>query len=121
MGAQCLLPENAEVANAIGALAANLNVEVRVGVSQRYDPGRDMTLYIVHAPTGSRSTFSRDEALAYARSQAEEAALVEARRRGAAGAVRVTSRIERQSTTSENGITLDVGLAVVAEAEVRSS
>ena len=121
MGAQCLLPENAEVANAIGALAANLNVEVRVGVSQRYDPGRDMTLYIVHAPTGSRSTFSRDEALAYARSQAEEAALEEARRRGAAGAVRVTSRIERQSTTSENGITLDVGLAVVAEAEVRSS
>ncbi|MBR2832023.1 MAG: hypothetical protein IKE57_03745 [Oscillospiraceae bacterium] len=121
MGAECLLPENAEVANAIGALAADLNVEVRVAISQRYDPGRDMTLFIVHAPTGSSSTFNRNEALAYARSQAEEAALAEARRRGAAGEVRVTSRLERQTTAAENGQTLDVGLAVVGEAEVRSS
>ena len=119
LGAACLLPENAEVANAIGALAADLNATIRIPISQRYIPAADMTYYIVHAPTGSFKVNDRAEAIAKAKRAAQSAALSEARRRGAEGDVAVRAWVEHHTSDVDKGKQFDVGLTVLAEAEVR--
>ncbi len=116
--APCVLPDNAEVANAIGALKADLNAVARVGISERYifDEGRPF--YIVHAPKGSVRIDNLPEALEYAKKAAEEAAVEEARARGAKGDIKVSSHEEFMMVTSKIGTKVKLGRQIVAEAEV---
>ncbi|MCL2228160.1 MAG: hypothetical protein FWB97_11165, partial [Oscillospiraceae bacterium] len=70
LGAPCILPEHAEVANALGALKANIDVTVRVEVSQRLS-SQGRIFYIAHMPTGSMSFDTIEEAIAAAKPSAE--------------------------------------------------
>ena len=119
LGTPCVLPENAEVANAIGALQADLNAVVRVGISERYifDEGRPF--FIVHAPTGSRRILKLEDAMAFAKEEAEKAAVEEARARGASGDIKVSSHEEFIMVTSSTGTKVKLGRQIVATAEVR--
>lgn len=121
LGTKCILPENAEVANAIGALKAEMTAQVRVHISQRYNNMVGRSFYIVHAPAGSRRVESEEEAIAFARQAGEAAALAEARARGAAGEIRTRSRVEYMRATDKWGTEVGVGCTVVAEAEGHSS
>jgi hypothetical protein len=51
LGSGCILPENAEVANAIGALKADIDAVARVEINH-YMPLRGDAYYVVHAPSG---------------------------------------------------------------------
>ncbi len=88
------MPENAEVANAIGALRADIDAVVKVEISQHVTPGGN-TYYIVHAPSGSRKFENLDEALSTAKAASEEAAQKEARARGALGQLAVSPNIKK--------------------------
>ena len=118
LGAKCLLPDNAEVANAIGALSASLNAVVRVEITARFLPEKGGFIYIVHAPTGSRRVEEKEEAVAYAKAEGTKAAIAEARLRGATGEVRVTTRLEEKRAVSRSGVKVDFAHCVVTEAEV---
>jgi N-methylhydantoinase A/oxoprolinase/acetone carboxylase beta subunit len=117
LGTRCLLPEHAEVANALGALKADINVTVRVEISQRLAAGK--TYYIVHAPTGSRRFDDLDEAQAAAQDASAQAAEQEARSRGAKGRLDVNTYMRKHNVTSQWGTDVELGLAAVSEVAMR--
>jgi N-methylhydantoinase A/oxoprolinase/acetone carboxylase beta subunit len=115
---ECVLPEHAEVANALGALKAEINAVTRVEISQRLSSsGREY--YIVHSPAGSLRFDGLDEAIDAAKASSAEAALKEARLRGAAGSLEANTYIERHSAVSRWGSDVALGCAAVSEVAVR--
>ena len=116
--AEFLVPDNAEVANAIGALRADINAVVRVNISQRFNFEAGKSYYICHAPSGSRRFDDRDEATAFASREAGAAALREARSRGAAGELEVRCRVQKHQAVSKWGTGVDMGYTATAEVEV---
>ncbi|SHH87263.1 N-methylhydantoinase A/oxoprolinase/acetone carboxylase, beta subunit [Sporobacter termitidis DSM 10068] len=118
LGTEYILPENAEVANALGALKADINAVTKVEISKALS-SQGETYYVVHAPSGSSRFDSLDEALDAAKAASEEAALKEARARGALGELAVTTSVERHSTLSKWGTRVDLGCAALSEVTVR--
>ena len=72
----------------------------------------------MHAPKGSVRIDNLPEALGYAKKAAEEAAVEEARARGAKGDIKVSSHEEFLMVTSKIGTKVKLGREIVAEAEV---
>ena len=114
LGAKCVLPEHAEVANALGALKADINVIVEIKISQRLSSEAGI-YYIVHAPTGS-SRFSQEaDAVSAAKEAAAEAAVREARLRGASGDIKADTYLSKKKTASRWGSEVELGLKVIGE------
>ena len=118
LGAPYLLPENAEVANAIGALKADLSARIEVHITERFSNDLGRFIYIVHAPGGSVRLETREEAIELARKKGEAAALAEAKARGAKGNVSVRSWEFQKETEARTGERVRFGLSVFAEAKV---
>ena len=79
LNARLIIPEHAEVANAIGAVASEVVVRERAIVR----PG-ELSAYVVHTRAGKREFEKLDVALAAARAEAERLAVERASRSGAA-------------------------------------
>jgi N-methylhydantoinase A/oxoprolinase/acetone carboxylase beta subunit len=117
LGAQCVLPEHAEVANALGALKADINAIVRVEISQRPASSGE-TFYIVHSPTGSERFTDAEEAKKTALAAAEAAAMREARLRGGTGKLEANTYIQTRNTVSRWGMDVTLGAVAVSEVAV---
>ena len=118
LGAPYILPENAEVANAIGALKAELAATVEIHITERFSNDLGRFFYIVHAPSGSTRLETREEAVDLAKKEGEAAALAEARARGARGNIRVSSWEHQKVIRAKGGERVNFGLSVFAEAKV---
>ncbi len=118
LGTECVLPENAEVANALGALKADISTVARVEIFRKLTSS-GKTDFIVHAPSGSTRFDSLEEALELATAASEEAALKEARARGALGQLDVRTTVEHASTLSKWGTSVAIGCTAVSEVTVR--
>jgi N-methylhydantoinase A/oxoprolinase/acetone carboxylase beta subunit len=118
LGTKYILPENAEVANALGALKADINAVARVEISKALSSLGEI-YYVVHAPSGSRRFDSLDEALETAKAASEETALKEARARGALGELAVSTSVDKHSTLSKWGSAVELGCTAVSEVTVR--
>ena len=116
LNADYLLAENAEVANAIGALYAKVSSTARVNITERYSPEVGGFFYIVHDPEGSYRIEEKGEALRRARKAAEKAAEKEARARGATGYIVTDSHIEQMDTFDKWGVRAVLARVAVAEA-----
>ena len=114
IGAECILPEHAEVANALGALIADIYATRRVEISQALSSTGE-NYYLVHAPTGSTRFTDFDKALTAAQAAAEASAVKEARSRGAYGKLEINTYIDRHSVTSRDGASVSLGNAAVSE------
>lgn len=114
LGTECILPEHAGVANAVGALQAIVNTVVRVYITQMQEPGGE-TYYIAHLPEGSVRYSRLEEAVGASERAADRKAVEEARRRGAPEPVQSTVRTSRTMATSENGTVFSMGAFVEAE------
>ncbi len=118
LGAGCILPENAEVANALGALKADINTVARVEISQMLS-SEGRLYYLVHGPAGSARFDDLDEATAAAKAASEASALKEARSRGALGQLAVNTVIEERTAQSKWGSDVRLGRTAVSEVTVR--
>ena len=118
LGAEYVLAENAEVANAIGALYAKVSSTARVNITERYSPEIGGFFYIVHDPEGSYRVEQKSEALRLARKAAEKAAEKEARARGAEGHIVTDSHIEQMDTFDKWGVRAVLARVAVAEAHM---
>jgi N-methylhydantoinase A/oxoprolinase/acetone carboxylase beta subunit len=118
LGTEYITPENAEVANALGALKADISASVRVEISKALSSSGH-TYYVVHAPTGSTRFDDLDEAVDAAKNAAETAALKEARARGALGELAVSTTARQHTTKSKWGTSVELGLSAVSEVTVR--
>jgi N-methylhydantoinase A/oxoprolinase/acetone carboxylase beta subunit len=118
---KCILPEHAEVANALGALKADINAVVRVNITQRNSLSSGNVYYIVHSPSGSMRIDDFDEAVAWAKDEASKAAIREARARGAVGELKADTSLVRHKAVSRWGAGVEMGATVLSEVEVRLS
>ena len=116
LGARFIVPEHAEVANAIGALKATLSSTARVNITSRFSPDIGTFMYIVNDPEGSFVAGDLNDAVKRARRAAEREAKKEAVARGASGKIVVSSHIEQLDTVDSVGIKVTMGRCAVAEA-----
>ena len=112
LGTCSIVPENAEVANAVGAIVASVVARVTVRVLADWTAA-GIEGYIVHADEQRVEYGTREEAESVAAELASEAAQRLARERGASGPLRV--RIETEVTERlAEGIHLYQGTGVTA-------
>ena len=90
----------------------------RVEISRRSTPSGS-TYYIVHAPSGSRRFENLDEARDTAKAASEDAALKEARARGALGQLAVRTQVKKLSALTSWGSGVDMGYTVESEVTAR--
>lgn len=115
LGTKCVLPEYAEVANAVGAVCGSIRAEVTVEVRQAYNgPEGEQYFFLVGVPDGLRYG-DPDSAAAHARELAQARAVEEARARGAHGKLSVSSR-SSQDGTDVGGTTVGLSIKVTAVA-----
>ena len=118
LDAPYILPENAEVANAIGALKADLNVRVHINVTERFNQQTGKFTYIAHLPEGSVKLENKAEAIRLAKKSAEKTAIQEVRVRGGKGEISVKLNEEYMSVKDSKGNTIKLACRIVAEAQV---
>lgn len=88
LGTTCIVPENAGVANALGAVAGNITATCTIKVRPQ-DEG-----YIIFGATENYTVNKLEEATAMARAEAVKAAKEEALRRGASGDIVVDTAVD---------------------------
>ena len=94
LGAECILPPYAEVANAVGAVCGSIRAEVTLEIREgRDDPLGEGYFYLLGEPGGAHFT-DPESAREAARGIAMERARAEAKARGAAGSISVTVETE---------------------------
>lgn len=118
LGTECVLPEHAAVANALGALKADIDAVARVEISKALS-SEGQIYYVVHAPTGSSRFDELEAAVEVAKTAAEGAAVTEARARGALGELAVSTAVEQHITQAKWGATVQLGCTVVSEVTAR--
>ena len=118
LGTEAIYPEHAEVANAIGALKADIQATVRVEISKvvSFESG---VYYIVHAPNGSKRYDELDDALAAAEKASIIAAQAEARVRGALGELAVLTWSGANTVQGKDGSSVALSYAAESTASVR--
>ena len=114
LGADCIIPENAGVANATGAVVGNVNAEARVEVRPNHTPG-GIDGYFVCAPSETRHIWARHDAVAAARELAESLARAEAKKRGISGEMTIKIEVEDSTGHASRGM-VDLGSTVIATA-----
>lgn len=118
MGTTCVIPENAGVANAIGAIVGKVSATAVIEIRPNHTPG-GVKDYTVLGPEKNTTVETLEEAVAIASKEAEEAARAEARRRGVMG--KVDTQVTSSGTTSRliGSLSLDLGTTVTATATGR--
>ena len=116
LGTRCVLPEHAEIGNAIGAVMAELIARASIPLTQ-WDEGG--LVWLVHTPSGSVKFKDVEEATALAREAAAAEAVKEARLRGAQGELHPV--ITQQGNTHDGRSTERLTYGGTVTAEVRYS
>ncbi|MCL2137447.1 MAG: hydantoinase/oxoprolinase family protein [Coriobacteriia bacterium] len=118
LGTDYAYPEHAEVANALGALRADIHAIVRVEVSKIISWNAGM-YYVVHAPSGAVRYDELDDALEAAKAASIIAAQLEARARGALGELAVETTVGASSVSSKEGGSVALSYAAESIVTVR--
>lgn len=98
LGTACIIPENAPVANALGAVVGHISA----AVTAKIEPGQDeegRELYRIYTPGGALTAPDEETALRLARQAAEKEARREAERRGVSGDIAVSTQVMRQTAS----------------------
>lgn len=114
LGTQVLIPEHHEVANALGAIIGSISATYSIPIKPTTDPDAPAG-FITYGTSGAHTFESLEEAIAYARTEAEEQARLEAINRGVVGEIHVTSEVQT-SKAAANGAVIYMGTTVVAVA-----
>ena len=109
-----MIPEHAEVANAVGAVTGNVYAACTAEIRQKTGEG-----FIVYGNAETREFETLEDAEAFAAADAESAARAEAKARGAAGEISVVTRSEYSTSATQyddDEEKLFLGAVVTAEA-----
>ncbi|MBR0463889.1 MAG: hydantoinase/oxoprolinase family protein [Clostridia bacterium] len=118
LGAKCSIPEHSEVANAVGAVVADVFATVEVEIRCAY--GTDGVMgYTVHASDDTQWYETFEQAMEGASAAAVRLARAEARRRGAMGELTTRVRHDSHAASDRDGARIDLGTTVIATASGR--
>ena len=120
LGVKCVIPEHSAVANAIGAVVADISARVSVEIRSGFDQEGTFR-YTVHERDTVETFEDYDAAVEGAKAAAERLATGEARRRGALGDLSVTSTVDHRVAADRDGAAIDLGTYVHAVASGRLS
>lgn len=115
LGVRCIIPEHTEVANAVGAVVADIAAQASVEIRRIYDDSVEEN-FSIHAAGLQASFMEYDEAVEAAGAAARRMAVEEARRRGALGDLRVDVRTDNHCAHARDGAQVDLGTTVTARA-----
>ena len=113
LGARCIIPENSEVANAIGAVAADISAQASVRITAEYTYEGALR-HVLTAPGVRRYEKDMEQAIAAAKDIAEKLACAEARSRGALGQLTTVVTVDRRRGRDREGAAVDLGTEVIA-------
>jgi hypothetical protein len=115
LGTKCIVPENAGVANALGAVIGNITATCEIEVRPEYSDDA-INAYIVFGKSRNDCTADMDEAVQIAVNEAETSARDEAVRRGALGDITVTSEVIMNTAEVNDKMKIFLGVKVIATA-----
>ncbi len=115
LGTTCLIPKDAEVANAIGALAGRVSVICEAQVKLRESQSGEQ-LYFVHARDMTLTAEEKEDAISIAKEACERYAREEALRRGAGEDLQIICTVTDNTIMAKKQIeiTLDTTVRCVA-------
>lgn len=119
LNTSCIIPEHSEVANAIGALNANVHTVFKVEITQRLSSNGNK-FYIAHLPSGSQVFDSMDDAVSAAKASAESSAREAALSRGADGEIAVNTYLKNYHSKSFWGTDIELGSVIISEVVEKS-
>ncbi len=114
-GCEFIIPKHAEVANAFGAIVADISATSKVTITPCY-PGDEFVGYKVYSSSGLSVHELREDAVEFAQKKAREQAEKEARALGAIGQVEVTVNLKSKTGTTNEGSIVELGDTVTATA-----
>jgi len=114
LGTKSVIPKYHEVANALGAIVGSINASFSVEIKPNNN-AEGTTGYTVFGKDISKVFEKMEDALSYAKAEAEEGAKTEAINRGATGKLTVTLDMHRDEAESRDG-TVYLGTIVTARA-----
>lgn len=118
LGTGCTIPEHAEVANAVGAVLADISAKARIEIMPNYTVG-GITGYTVYTSDGNTVYETKEEASCAATEAAIRSATGEARKRGALGELSIDTRIHSEIAHAREGQKIELGISVIAIATGR--
>lgn len=113
LGTKCLIPEHAEVANAVGATVANISVKIQIDISPMFNDS-SLVGYTVHGINGIHNVQSIEAASEIAMELALNSAKSEAKKRGSVGALSCETVLEKKVLHSKEGDELENGATAIA-------
>lgn len=115
LGTRCVIPPDAGVANAIGAVVGNIRATCDIEIKPQYTiAGIDG--FIVFGKTRNSHVSDRSEAVSIGEREARSAAEEEAVRRGASGHIALTSKVIMNAAEARDGSEILLGIRVSATA-----
>ncbi len=115
LGTDCFIPENAGVANAVGAIVGNVAAAVEVEIRPNHTPDGIQGYFVCSTEANTRVR-TREQAEELARETAIRLAKAEARERGVLGDIRVEVEMEDSTGLATKSRTVDLGSRVTATA-----
>lgn len=115
LGSTSVTPENAGVANALGAILGNVSATSEIVIKPQYSI-EGIEGYIVFGKSRNSYVKDKNEAVEIGLCEAEEAAKKEALNRGALGEITITSKVVMNAAEASNKTEVLFGITVVAVA-----
>ena len=115
LGAECVIPPNAGVANAVGAVVGNISAEVEVELRPNHTAD-GIHGYFVCASDRQELIRERPKAEERCRELAAQLAREEARKRGVVGDIRVSVEAADQRSIDSKGLSIDLGTRFIGTA-----
>ena len=115
LSAECVIPPDAGVANAVGAVTADISAEVKLTITPNLS-AEGVEGYTLYLPDGSHDFEKLSDAVERAEREARELAIAEARRHGAPGELAVTVDVGARSALDRRGSTVELDTTIVARA-----
>ena len=115
LGTDCFIPENAGVANAVGAVVGNVAATAEVEIRPNHTPDGIQGYYVCSSESNIRVR-TRGEAERLANETAERLARAEAVQRGVLGDIRIILEHSDRHGSATHGRSIDLGSLVTATA-----
>lgn len=117
---KCVIPEHAQVANAVGALCCKISAQSQVLIKANNLLAMDgIDGYIVYAHDENISFDELDPAIETAKQHSISQATALVRERGATGEIDVTTTVTHNTATSRDNITIFINVSVISTATER--
>lgn len=114
LGARAFIPQNHEVANALGAIIGSISASCSVEIKPNYQSD-GVDGYTVFGNSGNKMFENLEDAVDFAALDASKRAKAEAEKRGAKGEITVTTEVYNNETEAR-GQTIYLGTVVTAHA-----